>query len=166
MPSPQSLTRDDTAAEPASAARRRPALGGGPITGRAAVLVVVVASLLVSLALPVREYVEQRGEIAALQSEKERREARVAELQERLRRWDDPAYVSTQARQRLQFVLPGEVGYVVLDPEPSSQAPEAAVLPPGEEPAPENWYTRLWGSVEAADEPRAPATTPPPAPAR
>lgn len=141
-------------------------MAGGPITGRAAALVVVVASLLVSLALPVREFVTQRGEIAALQADKERREARVAELQDRLRRWDDPAYVSTQARQRLQFVLPGEVGYVVLDPEPSSTAPEAAVLPPGEEPAPETWYTRLWGSVRTADKAVAPAApTPAPRPA-
>jgi hypothetical protein len=31
------------------------------------------------------------------------------------KRWDDPVYVRSQARQRLYYVLPGEVSYLVMD---------------------------------------------------
>jgi cell division protein FtsB len=115
-------------------------------------LAVVLGALVLSLALPVREYVRQRSEISALQAEKASREAQVAALQQRLKQWDDPAFVQTQARQRLQYVMPGEVGYVVLDPAeapaPTRERREAAATAV-EQP----WYTRLWGSVEKADEP-------------
>ena len=41
----------------------------------------------------------------------------MADLQAAEARWDDPAYVEAQARARLHFVRPGEVGYVVLTEE-------------------------------------------------
>lgn len=123
-----------------------------PLTGRAALLAVVIGTLVLSLALPVREYVRQRSEISALQAEKASREAQVAALQSRLKQWDDPAFVQTQARQRLQYVMPGEVGYVVLDPAeapaPTRERVEAATTRDEQ-----SWYTRLWGSVDKADQP-------------
>lgn len=123
---------------------------GSPLTGRAAILFVVLSALVVSLALPVREYVRQRSEISALQEEKQLREERVAALQGRLEQWKDPAYVKAQARQRLQYVMPGEVGYVVLEP---SETPDTRANRPREETAPHQaaWYSRLWGSVQKAD---------------
>jgi len=121
-----------------------------PFTGRAVLLGLVLAGLVLSFALPVREYVRQRGEITALQAEKDQREARVAELEQRLGQWKDPAFISTQARQRLQYVMPGEVGYVVLDPQ---EAPAPIVRDQVSAAAVEGtpWYSTLWRSVEAAD---------------
>jgi cell division protein FtsB len=123
---------------------------GSPLTGRAAILFVVLSALAVSLALPVREYVRQRSEISALQDEERARQARVAELEARLEQWDDPAFVRTQARQRLQYVMPGEVGYVVLDP---SETPSTPSTRPRDAAAggQASWYARLWGSVQKAD---------------
>jgi cell division protein FtsB len=138
--------------------RRRPGLSDStPFTGRAVLLGLVLAGLVLSFALPVREYVRQRGEITALQAEKAQREARVAELEQRLGQWKDPAFISTQARQRLQYVMPGEVGYVVLDPQ---EAPAPIVRDQVSAAAVEGtpWYATLWRSVEAADavQPAAP----------
>jgi hypothetical protein len=31
------------------------------------------------------------------------------------RRWEDPAYIRSQARDRLYYVMPGEVSYLVMD---------------------------------------------------
>ena len=30
-------------------------------------------------------------------------------------RWDDPVYIRAQARERLYYVLPGEISYLVMD---------------------------------------------------
>jgi cell division protein FtsB len=128
----------------------KPAGRAANLTGRAAVLALVFCMLAISLAYPLREYLAQRGEIGDYRAKVTAQQQRVAQLEETQRRWQDPAYVKAQARARLHFVLPGEVQYVVLEPD---EAPvPAAPLPPGRaRPAPERpWYTDLWHSVEVA----------------
>lgn len=90
------------------------------VTGRAVILVTVVVALALSLALPVREFVQQRSRLSELSDRAAESRARVAELAQTRQRWDDPAYIAAQARQRLQLVLPGDVPYVVLEPDPSA----------------------------------------------
>ncbi|MDE2386744.1 MAG: septum formation initiator family protein, partial [Actinomycetales bacterium] len=41
----------------------------------------------------------------------------VASMQVERKRWDDPVYVRSQARDRLYYVMPGEVSYLVMDSE-------------------------------------------------
>ena len=36
------------------------------------------------------------------------------ELNDEVARWEDPAYIETQARERLYYVLPGDVSYLVV----------------------------------------------------
>ena len=141
---------------------RRTAVAGTPslpvstrrtgLTGRAAVLVLVVAALLVSAALPLREFLAQRGDIGEMRAQQAATRERVAGLQAEKLRLADPAYVAAEARRRLHYVLPGETAYVVLQPSPApaSDSPVRAAAP---------WYSQLWGSVQAADEP-APAPAP------
>jgi cell division protein FtsB len=124
------------------------------LTGRAAILAVVLGALVVTLAIPVREWFAQRAEIAALTQAVADAEVRVAGLEADRARWNDPAYVETQARARLQYVMPGEVGYVVVD---DRAAAEDEGGEPAEPTSDEPWYSRLWGSVRSAD-------APPPAP--
>jgi hypothetical protein len=103
--------------------------------------------LVLGLAMPVRAWFAQRAEIAALQAEVDATEARVAELTVLKERWTDPAFIAAEARRRLHFVLPGEVGYVALDAEgrPAGESLSAAA----QESLP--WFEALWGSVAAAD---------------
>lgn len=115
----------------------------------------VVCALV--LAPPLRLYVQQQQDIAALRGEIEQRQADVDALEDEVALWQEDAYVAAQARDRLNFVMPGEVGYVVPDPEPtltegeegqSLQDGAPALLRP--DAAPEGtWYDRLWSSVEA-----------------
>ena len=123
------------------------------LTTRAAVLGLVVCALVVSAALPLREYLSQRSQIDAARHELQVKKARVAELEQRERLLKDPAYVKQLARERLHYVMPGEIPYVVLSPSPSP-APglsgPAGVAATGPE-AP--WYSQVWGSVRAADRP-------------
>ena len=118
-------------------------------TSRAVVLGLVLLALLLAYAYPVRVYLAQQAEIAALEQSQERQAAKIAEMAERAAKWDDREYIISQARQRLHMVLPGEKPYVVVDPARSQPADPTTL--PGAQKAPRSWYSKLWSSVEAAD---------------
>ena len=114
------------------------------LTGRAAILALVICALAVSLAYPLRQYVEQRSLIAELQQRTEDSGRRVEEPGAG-QRWEDPARVEQQARERLFYVMPGETGYVIVGEPPSSTGT------PGDASTGEKvpWYDALWRSVDA-----------------
>lgn len=123
------------------------------LTPRAAVLTLLCLGLLASAALPLREYIAQRQDIAALEQQQSEARERIAALEAERERLKDPAYVAAEARRRLHFVLPGETAYVVLAPEEVA----APATPAKSKQAP--WYSQVWGSVEQADRP-APSPAP------
>jgi cell division protein FtsB len=130
------------------------ALTKAGLTTRAAILGLVVCALVVSAALPFREYLTQRGQIAAQRAQQAQQQARVEALQRQLEQLKDPAYVKAQARTRLHFVLPGETAYVVLAPSAAPVPPGKAALTGATATGPEApWYSQVWGSVKAADRP-------------
>lgn len=118
------------------------------LTGRAAILILVVAALVVTLAIPLRAWLSQRAEISALEDDVAQARDRVAGLEAQLADWDDPAFVIAQARSRLHFVFPGEVGYVVLGEDDRPVALEER-RPTARDP----WYMRMWESTRQADLP-------------
>lgn len=144
-----------TAAVRARAASRRavssvraeePEPPGPVLTGRALLLGLVLAMLVFTLAVPARSLFGQRAEIAALRADTVATADRVAALEERSQRLQDPAYVESLIRDRLHYVMPGEIGYTVLEPD-EAPAPGKAAAPTGDG----SWYGRLWSTVEAAD---------------
>ncbi|GAC1443939.1 MAG: hypothetical protein NVSMB55_18980 [Mycobacteriales bacterium] len=131
------------------------------LTTRAAILGLVLCALVVSAALPLREFLSQRADIRRLEQSQAAATARVAALQEQKARLADPDYVAALARDRLHFVRPGETAYVVIAPGAPAAAPadarRAASAPAG--PA-APWYSQLWGSVRSADRPVQVRSTP------
>lgn len=124
---------------------------GGPVTVRAALLALVLALLALSLTYPVRRYFVQRDQIARVEAAEERQKDRISELEAQKERWKDPAYVKAQARQRLQYVEPGEVAYVIIDdPAAADDADDKRGATRKHGP----WYDQLWSTVQAADQPR------------
>ena len=123
---------------------------GGSLTGRALILVAVVALLVTALSVPVRNWLSQRAEVAALRADIERSSERIDELQTELDRWSDPSFIATQARARLQFVLPGEIGYVTIA---DDGRPAETVLSEAAASAPRGWHSVLWESLEESDGP-------------
>ncbi|MGI8691573.1 MAG: FtsB family cell division protein [Geodermatophilaceae bacterium] len=119
------------------------------MTGRALLLGVVVCALVLSLAYPIREYVAQRSEIAALEQTARETQARVDALEELQLQLQDPAYIEAQARERLNYAMPGDRVFVVVDgataPEEDSAA-ETALPADGD-----SWLERLGESVRRAD---------------
>ncbi|MFM9134849.1 MAG: FtsB family cell division protein [bacterium] len=114
--------------------------------GRAVIVIVVLAALGLTLAIPLREWLAQRAEISALSEEVGAAKERVDALEKEAADWEDPAYVVAQARTRLHFVFPGEIGHVVLG---ADDRPIDAV--PQDEGPPVAWYSRLWASTREAD---------------
>jgi cell division protein FtsB len=135
---------------------------GSRFTGRAAVLVLVVSLLTISYASSLRAYLDQRSHIEDLKGQIALRQAAIDDLEREQRRWDDPAYVKQQARD-LNYVMPGETAYVVLDANGKPLDTEATLTDPASIAAkqPKAWWSRAWRSVELAGDPPAPA--PPPA---
>ena len=161
-----------TSARPASrphlrsgrALRSRAAEAAAPrsrLTGRAAVLVLVLAALLVSYASSMRAHLEQRSHINALKAGIASSERNIEALQREKQRWKDPAYVEAQARARFAFGYPGEIGYHVLDEDGRPLDAQSTLDPPEQvgDGKPEWWESTL-SSMEAAERPVEPETTP------
>jgi cell division protein FtsB len=85
------------------------------LTGRAAIVALVIAVLAVSYASSMRAWLQQRNEIQSLSAEIVQRRAEVASLEQERDRWHDPAYIRAAARLRFGWVMPGETGYRVID---------------------------------------------------
>ena len=117
--------------------------------------------LTISYATSLRIYFAQAHEIASTNAEITERQQRIGALQGELARWGDEAYVRTQARERLGWVVPGEIGYTVVgaDGKPVGGGAKITAETAPNEPAQGAWWSKLWGSVEAADRP-APVKTP------
>lgn len=115
------------------------------LTGRAALLALVMCSLVVALAYPIRQYVSQRSDIADQRRKAQDAGAALERLREQKARWQDPEYVRQQARRHLHYVMPGETGYLVQDGSGTGSAPKGpqAARPP--------WYDNLWDAVDSAD---------------
>jgi cell division protein FtsB len=140
--------------DPAAPRARRSGL-----TTRAALLAGIVCLLLLALVVPLREFFAQRGRVQSMRAQVAEQEERVADLERRRRLLEDPAYVEQLARERLLFVRPGEVPYVVLAPEPRT-TPTAGTAEADDRP----WYEQLWSTVEGAA--ATPAPRPSPRPSR
>ncbi|MDF1479440.1 septum formation initiator family protein [Leifsonia sp. H3M29-4] len=72
---------------------------------------------VIVLAPNLRIFVEQRQQIAALQATVDEAQASVDDLTDDVARWDDPAYIESQARERLFYILPGDISYLVTGDE-------------------------------------------------
>lgn len=96
-------------------------LAGIRFSGFSIIMMGVLVLAVVVLAPSIAAYAEQRQQIAELKAEVALQEAEVARLTEQRERWNDETYIVTQARERLYYVLPGEVSYLVID----DRSPEA-----------------------------------------
>ncbi|WP_460066447.1 FtsB family cell division protein [Streptomyces sp. YKOK-I1] len=115
------------------------------LTGRAALLALVLCTLIVALAYPMRQYVSQRADIADLEREKAEATRRVEQLRDLKARWQDDAYAEQQIRERLHYVMPGETGFIVIDPDAVKKA--RAALGAADRP----WYSNVWDGVDKSD---------------
>ncbi|HEY8532733.1 MAG TPA: septum formation initiator family protein [Micromonospora sp.] len=145
------------------AAARRAAAGGAAkrtsaprprrFTGRAVILGAVLITLALGYTYPVRLYLSQQAEIAALEAAQEAQRRRIGELTEEAAKWKDDEYVRIQARKRFYMVYPGEVPLLVLT-DSDEAAGDGGMTPDSRTQPPDPWYETLWSSIQAADDER------------
>ena len=115
------------------------------LTGRAAVLAVVICAIALSLAYPVREYIAQRQQIDQLLAQRAATSAQVAALQQETTGLGQATYVEQRARDELHMCFPNEQCYeVISQPRPATAAKAKPPVDP--------WYAKLWQSVQRADQ--------------
>ncbi len=125
---------------PAAAAPRSTRL-----TGRAAVLAVVICAIVLSLAYPVREYVAQRRMIDQLVAQQQTTLAQVKNLEAEQANLSNQSYIEQLARQELDMCFPGTKCYIVEGGQPLVAAASSP------RPGLPSWYDKLWRSVQQAD---------------
>jgi cell division protein FtsL len=130
---------------PAQAAAVAAAARSTRLTGRAAVLAVVICAIALSLAYPVREYIAQRQQIDQLLAQRAATSAQVAALQQEQAELGQTTYVEQRARDELHMCFPDEQCYQVI-------AGPTPVTTTKAKPPVEPWYAKLWQSVQRADQ--------------
>lgn len=99
------------------------------------------------------KYLDKQEELRGLKSQLSSVEEHNKELERELKLWEDEDYVSSQARERLRYVLPGQTLYIVSDPSEGTaqeqlEAKVAAVN--RDRRAASAWFTTLWDSMNVA----------------
>ena len=126
-------------------------LGGIRLSGFMIIMLGLVILAAFVLVPTVGTYLDQRAQIAALERSVQATAEQVEALEAERDRWSDPAYITTQARERLYYVRPGEVVYLVDNDLPRSAIPEErhAVSKDVEETE-TDWMSQLVRSVTVA----------------
>lgn len=122
---------------------------------RPALMIVVVAAIVVIAAMltnvvPFRQVVAQSTEIAAAKSELAGIVAENARLSQQVAALDTPIEIERIARDKLGYVRPGEMAYVVIEPEEPevvhTEEVDVATIPDDT-----SIFEKLWAYLTGAD---------------
>src|ERR1700744_370428 len=129
---------DSREVSPAQAAAMAAVARSTKLTGRAALLAVVICAIALSLAYPVREYIAQRQQVDQLLAQQQSLAAPVSALQGESVKLTQTWYIEQEARDTLHMCFPHEQCYQVV----SGQPAKASVAKP--QVAADPWYAKLW----------------------
>ena len=134
-------------------------LRGIRLSGFTFVMLSVLVLATVVLAPSLRTLVEQQNQIAQLRQAVEDKKDSVAELETDIARWDDPAYIEAQARDRLVYVFPGDYTYLVIDDGTTVTTDDGAPISDDIQTTKVDWVRILLGSLVTAGTTTEPAET-------
>ncbi|MBB5747926.1 septum formation initiator family protein [Micrococcus sp. TA1] len=119
-------------------------------SGRSVALLVVLFVAAVLLAPTLRVYLDQQAELRAVQEDISAQQEEQRRLTAQIARWDDPAYIQQQARDRFNLVMPGEKAYMVIGGDQAVEDPVPGPASPGQVNPDMPWADALWDSVVRA----------------
>lgn len=131
-------------------ARKRPLL-----SVIVAVLIILIG--VVQLLATAHTYAVNVGELNALKSQEAALVEKKEDIENDIKRWNDKAYVVSQARERLGFVFPGETSVLVLnadkltDAQSDSDSSQSGDDDGSDDSQTLPWYKELQYSFEQAD---------------
>jgi cell division protein FtsB len=120
------------------------------VTGRAIGLGTLVVLLIVLLASPLNRYFASRSALNNAAQQYQQDQVKLGESKKQIAKWSDPGYIERQARTRLQYAMPGDTVYIVVDRGQQNDIDKTAVAP-GDAGAATSWNSKLWQSVTKAD---------------
>ncbi|MFH8250508.1 septum formation initiator family protein [Microbacterium sp. B2969] len=136
-------------------------LGGIRLSGFMVIMLGLVVLAAFVLVPTIGTYVDQRQQIAALAASVQLSKDQVEDLEAQRERWRDPAYITTQARERLYYVKPGEVVYLVDNDLTAARVPqEQGPVSDKVQETKTDWMTQLVRSVTEAGLAQTVTTTP------
>ena len=155
-----SMTRTTRTRKPVKPKAKAGHSSAGPISFFIALFIVALGAI--QLVSTFYTYALTLSDLNGLKRQEAALETRKQDLENEIRRWDDEAYVTAQARERLGFVFPGEQAVRVLHPEAvtgqtdterqqDNDASDSQSLP---------WYEELAYSFEQVDRQDASAGDP------
>ncbi|WP_170115008.1 FtsB family cell division protein [Bifidobacterium callitrichidarum] len=148
------MSKQSRAGKSGTAKAKKRKSGAGPIAFFVSLFIVALGTI--QLVATFHTYALNLAELNGLKREEASLIAKKQELENDIKRWNDKAYITAQARERLGFVFPGEQAVRVLHPEAvtgtetgtdssdSSSSSDKNVLP---------WYSELSYAFKKADEP-------------
>lgn len=161
--------RSKAAAGGAASADRAGWLSGIRFSGFSLIMMGVLVLAVVVLAPTIAAFAHQRQQIAELRAAVSAQEEEVQRLRDERERWNDETFITTQARERLYYVMPGEVSYLVIDDRTEAAKADATAEVSAEVTESKgDWMRTLLDSVMTAGlapAPTAPAEAPVGAPA-
>ena len=154
----------------APGSKRRPTAGdlaawlnGIRFSGFSLIMIGVLVLAVVVLSPTIAQ---QRQQIAELRTALSGQEEEVQRLRDERERWDDETFIMTQARERLYYVMPGEVSYLVIDDRTeAAKADATADVSAHVTESKGDWMRSLLDSVMTAGLAPAPGEAPTGAPA-
>ena len=105
------------AAKPARSAASAEWIRGMRLNTYTITLLAMIVLGVLTLAPRVQEWFVLRQQVAQAQADVAKARNDVKNMQSEVKRWEDPVYIRSQARDRLYYVMPGEVSYLVMDAE-------------------------------------------------
>lgn len=156
IPRARSVERQERLRERAQAAPKRIARSFIQLPSQVSPAVLIAALLLViflavSIASPLRNYFEQRAELAELNAQIAQQQQEKERLTDELNRYNNEDYIREQARTRLGLIERGESAFRIISPEINATAPEST--PGADEDVPQRgeWYQQLWDSISVPE---------------
>ncbi len=135
--------------------------GGIRLSGFAVIMLSLVVLGTWVLVPSIGTYLDQRQKIAALEHSVQLTKDQIAALEQERTRWDDPAYITTQARERLYYTKPGEVIYLVdNDLDPADVPPAQQHVSDKIQERPSDWMPQLLRSLTSAGLAKSAVETP------
>jgi cell division protein FtsB len=127
------------------------------LSGFSILVLAIIVLFLVVLAPGLKTLLEQRAQIADLEQSVALQQQQVEQLREERARWDDPAYIKAQARDRLFYVMPGEYPYLIIDDVPVAANQQPTTASADLQETRSDWVQSLFDSYLAAGLSDAPA---------
>jgi cell division protein FtsB len=127
-------------------------LRGLRLSGFSFVIMGILVLAVVVLAPSVRTYAEQRQQIDDLRASVSAQESDVDKLKDERERWNDRTFVTTQARDRLSYVMPGDVSFLVENDigAPVDGSADAAAVSTAIQDTEVDWVDSMFRSVMTA----------------